>query len=355
MIIQFGPYPPPYGGISTYIKRMKLYLDSKNIKNEVWCSNYNKDTDGLKKVRLRYLPFHVIADKKIELIHFNIVGIKSKVYIGICNKIFFRKRKKILTIHGDSKDLFENNKFLMKRALNTFDSIICVKKEDKKYLQSMGINKVIYEIPAYIKPIEDEEDFVNIPKSVWNFINNSKFLICANGWIRFYNNEDLYGIDMLIELIKKIKSEIQDISLLIALLGTDMHNEYEKLYYEELKGKIISYKLQDNIMIFEVKDTEFYPILKKSKLFIRPTNSDGYGVSIAEALNYNVPSIASNVCNRPEGTIIFKSRNINELYIKTMDLIENYDMHKEKIKKIKQPDNGGKILDIYKKINSYKK
>ncbi|MBO0550667.1 hypothetical protein EXQ38_19365 [Clostridium botulinum] len=26
-----GPYPPPYGGISVHIKRMKLYLENKNI------------------------------------------------------------------------------------------------------------------------------------------------------------------------------------------------------------------------------------------------------------------------------------------------------------------------------------
>lgn len=354
MIVQFGPYPPPYGGISTYVKRMKLYLNSKSIKNEVWSPTYKKDIEGLKQVRLRYLPLYIMANKNIKIIHFNITGINSKVYIGICNRIFNRKRKKLLTIHGDVKDLFLNNKFLIKSALNSFDAIICVKKGDKEYLRAMGAIKAIYEIPAYITPIEDENDFANIPQNIWDFINNSKFLISANGWIRFYENEDLYGIDMLIELIRKIKYEGYDVSLLIAILGIDMQIGHERLYYDELKSKIINYNLQNNIMIFEVKDTEFYPILKKSKLFLRPTNTDGYGVSIAEALYYKVPSIASDVCSRPEGTIIFKSRDIDNLYIKTVDVIENYDIYKEKIKNIKQPNNGEKVLDIYKELNSQK-
>lgn len=71
---------------------------------------------------------------------------------------------------------------------------------------------------------------------------------------------------------------------------------------------------------------------------------------MAEALYYKVPSIASNLPNRPEGTIIFKSRDMQDLYIKTVDLIENYDVYKEKIKNIKMPNNDEKLLDIYKNL-----
>jgi len=352
MIVQFGPYPPPYGGISTYVKRMNLYLNSKNIKNEVWSSTCKKGIDELKQVRLKYLPMYVMADKNIRIIHFNITGISSKLYIGICNEVFFGKRKKVLTIHGDSKDLFISRKFLIRRALNSFDTIICVKKGDKKYLQSMGISKAIYEIPAYITPVENENDFKHIPQDIWDFIESSKFLISANGCVRLYNNEDLYGFDMLIELIRKLKDKGYSVSLLIALLGSDMENNSEKLYYQGLKDKIREYNILNNIMIFEVNDTEFYPILKKSKLFVRPTNTDGYGVSIAEALYYKIPAIASDVCSRPEGTLIFKSRNIDDLYIKTKDVIENYNLHKEKTKDLNEINNAEKLFDVYKELDS---
>jgi glycosyltransferase involved in cell wall biosynthesis len=334
-----GPYPPPYGGISVHIKRMKKYLNSKGVDVKVLKDN--------KKVFLK-IPF-----LKGNIIHFHSINKKKRILLGLFT-IFHKKV--VLTIHGESlHDQLEQSSWITKKLLlfsmKKISSIICVNSKIFSELAALGIgaDKLTF-LPAYINPIEDEYDFASIPTQVWDFINNSKFLISANGWIRFYKNKDLYGIDMLIELMRRLKAESYDVSLFIAVLGTDMQDHNERLYYEELKCKIINYNLQKDVFIFEAKSTEFYPILKNSKLFIRPTNTDGFAVSLAEALYYKVPSIASNLPNRPEGTIIFKSRDMQDLYIKTVDLIENYDVYKEKIKNIKMPNNDEKLLDIYKNL-----
>lgn len=336
-----GPYPPPYGGISVHVKRMEKYLKSKGVDVEVYKDN--------KKVLLK-APF-----LKGHIIHFHSISKKRRILMGFLT-IFHKKI--VLTIHGESfHDQLEQSNWLIKKVLlfsmKKINKIICVNPKTLKELASYGVaaSKLAF-IPSYLNPIEDENDSDNIPDSVWNFINNSEFLISANGWITFYKNEDSYGIDMLIELMRKLKHEQYNVSLLIALLGTDMQNQNERSYYHGLKSKIINYKLENNILIFEVKNTEFYPVLKKSKLFIRPTNTDGYGVSIAEALYYRVISIASDVCRRPEGTIIFKSRQINDLYIKTVEVIKNYDLYQGKIKNIKLSNNAEKLLDVYKELNS---
>ena len=347
MIVLVGAYPPPYGGISIFIKRMKLYLDSLNIENRVWSLSKESRVPGIDKIRLRYLPFKIIFSKNINVIHYNITGSKSKIFIGIINILFLRKKKKIITNHGDCSNLFSKNKLLMRIALNSFDTIICVKKGDKKFLISNGIKKTIYEIPAIIYPVEAEKDFKLIPEVVWDFAKKSKFLICANGMIKFYNNEDLYGIDMLIELVKRLKQNLYDISLIIAVLGVKTQNEKEKIYYNELKNKITNYSLDSSIYIYESMDTELYPILKSSSLFIRPTNYDGYGISIAEALYYNVPGIGSDVCERPTGTVIFKSRDVEDLYKKVLDVINNYNFYKEIIKENKEDTCADKLLKIY--------
>lgn len=347
MIVLVGGYPPPYGGISIFIKRMKLYLDSLNIENRVWSLSEVNDIPGVDKIRLRYLPFKIIFSKNIDVIHYNITGSKRRIFAGIISSIFLRKKKKIITIHCDCSNLFIKNRLHMKIALNSFDVIICVKKGDKKFLINNGIKKTIYEIPALLYPVEAEKDFKLIPVDVWDFINKSKFLICANGMIKFYNNEDLYGIDMLIEIAKRLKQSSYDISLIIAVLGIKFQNEREKIYYNELKNKIIDFGLNSSIFIYESMDTELYPILKNSNLFIRPTNNDGFGISIAEALYYDVPSIASDVCERPAGTIIFKSRDIDGLYKKVTDVINNYDFYKGIVKKNKEDSCACKLLKIY--------
>lgn len=85
-------------------------------------------------------------------------------------------------------------------------------------------------------------------------------------------------------------------------------------------------------------------------MFIRPTNTDGDALSIREALTLKKPAIASNVCKRPEGTVLFENRNIDDLYSKTIRMIDNYEKHKALIEDIKFEDNAVKVLKVYKKV-----
>ena len=74
---------------------------------------------------------------------------------------------------------------------------------------------------------------------------------------------------------------------------------------------------------------------KRTNLMLRPTYIDGYGVSIEEAIFFGSPAIASDVCERPKGTILFKNRNIDDLYSKIINILENYEEYRSKIKSIK--------------------
>jgi glycosyltransferase involved in cell wall biosynthesis len=335
-----GPYPPPYGGISVHVKRMKKYLTSMGVEVEVFKDN---------KRTFFKIPFLQ------GVIHLHSISLKKRIIMGLFASLF--NKKIVLTIHGESlhNQLEESNwiaKKLLLLSMKKISRIICVNSKILEELAASGIaaHKLIY-LPAYINPMDDENDFTSIPYKIWDFINDSKFLISANGWITFYKNQDLYGMDMLIELMRRLKKEAYDVSMVIAVLGSHMQNRQERLYYDNLKSKIINHNLQKCIFLYEPEDTEFYPILKKSSLFIRPTNTDGYAVSLAEALYYKVPSIASDVPDRPQGTIIFETRNMEDLYIKTVEVIENYDLYKEKIEDIKMPENEEKLLNIYKGLN----
>lgn len=350
-----GPFPPPYGGVSVHVKRMMLYLINNNIEVTIYneSKDYTKNSNNIKDIETYRKFIFKIFFLKGDIIHFHTINKKIRILMGFY--MIFNK-KIVLTIHGESlHDQLRQSSNLIKKLLllsiSKINKIICVNPNTIDELISLGIsNKNLIYIPAYINPIENEYDFTNIPQNVWNFINNSNFLISSNGCVRFYRNEDLYGIDMLIELVKKLKCKGYNVNLLIALLGTDMENYSEKSYREDLKKKINEYNLQNYIMIFEVSDTEFYPILKKSKLFLRPTNTDGDAVSIREALYYKVPAIASDVVKRPEGTILFKTRNLDDLYKKTIQVIDNNNYYKEKIYKIKIEDNSEKLLNIYKEL-----
>ncbi|WP_168190162.1 glycosyltransferase family 4 protein [Caloramator sp. E03] len=345
-----GPYPPPYGGISVHIKRIYNYLKNNNYEVKIYNESktfFNEDVKIIKSYKTFLLKLFFI---KGDIFHFHTIDKKIRMLLGIY-KLF--NKKIILTIHGESlnNQINDSNffiRFLLINSLKKLDKIICVNPKIVDELVNLGFNKnkLIY-LPAYINPMEEEKDYKNISKEVYSFISKSKFLLCANGWIRFNKNQDLYGIDIMIELINKLKNNNYKVNLIIALLGCESLNDREKEHYNYIKMLINKYNLKQEIFLMEVKDTEFYPILKQSHLFLRPTNTDGYGVSIAEALYFKIPAIASDVCKRPEGTILFKNRDIDDLYEKTVDVIENYKQYKNNLINYTQHDYSQDLLLLY--------
>jgi hypothetical protein len=94
LIVQVGVYPKPIGGISVYIKRMKEYMDLLNIPNEVWdISGAKKSEINVVNIKLKYVPIKFLFEKNIDLIHYNICGVKAKNY-WIIYRLFFKNRKR---------------------------------------------------------------------------------------------------------------------------------------------------------------------------------------------------------------------------------------------------------------------
>ena len=60
-----------------------------------------------------------------------------------------------------------------------------------------------------------------------------------------------------------------------------------------------------------------------------------------------MPSVASDVFPRPEGTVLFKSRDIDDLTLKVKDVLENYEQHREKLAALKPEDNFTKLFEVY--------
>jgi glycosyltransferase involved in cell wall biosynthesis len=120
-------------------------------------------------------------------------------------------------------------------------------------------------------------------------------------------------------------------------------------YFEKMQNLVKKYNLEDNFH-FYTKPVAYPAVINMCDLFIRPTNTDGDALSIIEALTLQKPTIASDVCRRPEGTILFKNRNVNDLYNKVIYIIEYYIECKKQIESIEFEDNAEKILEVYKKV-----
>lgn len=349
MIVQAGPYPEPFGGISVFVKRMKERLDDWGIANEVWDLSGREGKPknrGVFSTRLVSVPFKCILRSDVRLIHYHICGVRSKLFIAFFNKLLFRKRKKVLTIHGDARCLFKRRAGLMIRALNSFDAVICVRSGDRQYLRGRGVRTAVFEIPAIIFPVVRSGGH-DLQAQIRDFIATHGFIMCANASsIELYQHSDLYGMDMCLRLTARLKEIRPDLRPGFIFCLSRINDTYRFKEYQALIKKLNLEK--DFTFVTEIGD--LHPILQNSHLFIRPTNTDGYSISLAEALYFGIPSLASDAVPRPEGTVLFKTRDDDSLLCKTIAIIKNYQEHQSKVRSLKFDDYAGQLLSVYQEL-----
>jgi glycosyltransferase involved in cell wall biosynthesis len=324
-ILIIGAYPPPYGGISVHIKRLfDLLKERYNIKIIDFSVNNieKKKNNGVHNIRKPENIIKILFNKS-DLVHIHIsskhllIGLFISFYYRIWNKkvlvTYHSLRYNIESINGLKVSIY---KFLF-RHINRH---IAVSEEIKKKLMSFDVEEDRIEVlPGFVPPQIKKEDIDNIPNDVYDFIKNHSPLISANAYkIVKYNEEDLYGIDLLLSLVKRLRTEFDKIGLVISVPNLDIDDEY----YQLLKIFIKNNDLNGNIIIYS-KQCEFYPILRDSTIFIRPTNTDGDSISIREALFFEVPVISSDVVERPKGTFLFRNRDIDDLERITIETLRN--------------------------------
>jgi glycosyltransferase involved in cell wall biosynthesis len=353
-IALIGVYPPPYGGISVHIQRLNEQLEKKGFGCIIYDSGKKKDilqknvkaTKNTKGWMLKYF-----LNAKEDIVHYHGYEPKSLLLFSLFSIV--RKKRVIFTFHSfryNIKDINLLHKFIFWIANRAKIYLIVVGPQIKEKIISLGIKSENIEvIPSFIPPTVREEDIAEIPQEVWAFMNSHNPVIAANAYkISYYNNQDLYGIDMCIDLCANLKQYYPGIGLVFSLPDI---GDYE--YFEKMKQRIADKGIENNFL-FITEPYQFYPILMKSDVFVRPTNTDGDAVSLREALYFKVPAVASDAVPRPEGTILFKSRDTNDFTIKVKDVLDNYEPYKRILETVKIEDSFEKIMKFYQMLSEYK-
>jgi glycosyltransferase involved in cell wall biosynthesis len=283
-----------------------------------------------------------------ELLHCHEASWKLIVVMGILG---FFGRKTILTIHGASledslRDLRGVKRWVLRMALRHVTFIVAVNTRIRDVVLLLGVRPDrIAVIPAFVPPRERQSDMAAIPEQVWEFIDSHYPIISANAHkIVFYKGYDLYGIDMCVDLCARLKSFYPQVGFVFCLPSIGDEN-----YFNTLQQKIASKGISEN-WLFQTTPCQLYPIIKRSHLFVRPTITDGFGVSVAEAIYFGVPAVASDVCERPKGTIVFRNRDLDDFVAKVKDVIDNYDVYRKMVADVSLDDYPSQLVTIYRKV-----
>jgi glycogen synthase len=347
-ILIIGGYPPPYGGITIHIKRLFEFCKRINVKirivSQFSCSNKDENVvvlTGTKIIKLIKLIFIIFAFKG-KVIHYHTAMFQNFIYGGLLLLFFSHRKKTIITIHSDLYEipLKKSIKYRLHKYIFKKIDIIIALSEKQKLLLKNEYNiqdSKFFVIPSYINNSNLILNASDIIKSTVKKDKSEKsFIITSSGYM-----DKIYGYDLLLQAVK----EMDEIKIYILTYNL-IDKAYKKIFLDKIKN-IKNVKYYENL-----SNDDFLYIIKNSDIFIRPSFADTYGMVIADAINFGVPAIASNVCERYNGTILFEVGNADDLKEKILDIKSNYKIKKKCIEEHINYDYAIDLLDLYKSIIS---
>lgn len=317
-ILIIGPIPPPFGGVSIHIIRLSNllkkdfdfdFIDESRIEKKEYTN-----------IRKRSFLIYLMKVKKSDVLYIHSGKNILRVLHIIVGKIFFKKI--ILTIHSYPKRITNVISCFFSLIFRMANAVVIVNAETKANLMLSKRKYVLKE--AFIPPdIESEPD---LPDYVSQWILNTKKnhipIISANASnIISYGNQDLYGLDLCIEVTRRLLANRIPVKFIFVVASTDKN---PKQYFKN-QSLIKALKLEENFLLINDR-LSFVKIIQLSDVVLRPTNTDGDAITIREGLFLNKLVIASDVVKRPENVFLFKNRNIDDLELqlkKVIKLIEN--------------------------------
>ncbi|WP_158683968.1 glycosyltransferase [Pseudoalteromonas sp. T1lg10] len=302
-----GPLPPPIGGVSVFIERLAKYTKSE-VFNTVSGSFF------------QYFRLIIRLFKcKNDVVHLNVITLKYLFLVFL-----FYDGDVILTDHNNR--LFSRNKlacWIIKGLLRKVSAIFVVSQTIKDSYQINGVQckSGVFVSNSFIPPcLEREHEILHsYPRDLLQFITNENVILVSGYKLKFYDGRDLYGFDVAVKTQSRLLRSGINARLLIVIPDLDSDsNQYIKQLLE------INNIPSDLVYIFSGQ-IEMWPLFRKISLFIRPTITDGFGISVAESVFLGCPAIASNVCIRYNGTILYDVDDQCDLYNKAKRILEKYE------------------------------
>lgn len=344
-----GTYPPPIGGTSIHLQRLYDICIKEGMGARILDTHGRECTDGdsrnivrivnYKKFLLKYF-FDVSAD----IIHSHSHSWVERMILTLKAKMF--RQKIVFTFHS-FRDEYSGFSLLQKMSVfmvkKLADYFIATSSHVKDKLSDWGVSeRKLCVINPFILPSSSQERKLDgdIEKKIENF----SLILCANASNNeHYDGEDLYGLDMCIDLQAKMKEKYNCCFVYVLTKITD------KAYLKKIKRKIDELELNESFLLV-TRPIDFLALISRATICIRPTNTDSWALTISEALHLGCPVVASDVHDREKGCVLFKSRCQQDLNEKVDAVLSDLQNYRVKLQEIHVKDESNKIFDIYRGI-----
>lgn len=350
-IKEISMIPPPFGGVTVYVERLihQLTKDGYVVGGyySVECTDQNVINSSMFDewtwMETSKYPFkiwkYLKEAKPYKVIHSHF-SLEGMIYLWTI-KVLLNK-KIVITVHNSMNRNYYHatnfiNRFFLHRMLKSFDvTWITVSEQGKKQLESFPIKPVtpIHVIPAYI-PVQGP--YTPLSNDMQQYINDHDRIISFYGHSFIVNKGvDVYGFETALRMFSAIVSCTKlKVGLVMCLAET---KDKEKI--EDLHSLAIKLGVDDKIFWQIGAINNIRSLWNQTNIYIRPTTTDGDSVAVREVLDEGAVVIASDVCWRPKGVIIYKHSDLN-------DFIDKVKLNLDKERNASSPN-----FDIYKLMKS---
>lgn len=308
-----GSYPPPYGGVAVHVQRLCALLDRRGVDYVVY--NATSDVSDGRRVH------GVYSKRRAWLIKYLLFGKEPAIYmmsgrlsawVMSAMSASWRGKRVVLRLRNASlPDWVKQStwrRFWCRYALRRMSAVICVSEALAEAARSLGVDPTrVHHSPGFLPPAEPA-DRSGVNPAVWSFIERHTPILSANGKVDWYQGVDLYALDQLVEVVARLKPDYPGLGLVICFWD---HFPADEAYLDKLKRSAAELGVADSIL-FNTQSGQFVPVIHASDVFLRPTNTDGDANSVREALYLGVPAVASDAVARPAGSIVFRTRDLED-------------------------------------------
>lgn len=216
------------------------------------------------------------------------------------------------THHGMQRLVHKNLELnFLKRAYQ----IICPNPYTIDRMKSLGLNNAV-KLEAF---------------DISNQIHFNPSIEHKNQFLLLGTVEPRKGADLGIKAFAKFCEQVDGYKYIIA--GNTKGKEE---YLNQLKEECKELHVEDKVIFTgRLMDDEKRKLLSESKIFLFPSQNEGYGLVIVEAMSYGLPVIAFNntampyTVNGSNGYIV-KNRDIDQMCNALVELCKNPDIYKKK-------------------------
>ena len=349
-VLLVGPYPPPYGGMAVQIREWHRRLTQiQGYECSVLNIGESRATpmEGCISVHGYADYLHRLYDfaKRKYVVHLVTTGHSFKSWLsgfvcaiaGVTNG-----RRTVLVVgSGDAPEYIRKasllSRLLIRITLRLAGRVICRNEQTKRALVAMGAGQTKVSVLPGFLGLSSHHD-VQLPEAVREFAEMHSPLLGATVYVP--ESGVLlpeYGVELVMAAVKELRTAYPRMGVVIMGPGQEM-----RLQINEIAD------LDQHIMFAGPQPHEIVlGVMKQLTIFVRPTYTDGDSCSVREALALGIPVVASTTDFRPDGVILFRKGDLQDLVEKLSHTIDHSEALAVKTRQLAQYDGSTRLLTIY--------